>query len=155
MDATPPSLLNLTSYLLSKTGKAARQCQAQRLAARDLRLWHLSTLAALADFGPHVQRELSARLAIDPSDVVKVVDDLASAGHVERTRDTADRRRVLVTLTPAGRAALAELRDEAEQAQEALLAPLTPAERTQLHHLLLRIHQGIAAPADTDSEFRR
>ncbi|WP_231591128.1 MarR family winged helix-turn-helix transcriptional regulator [Saccharothrix sp. ST-888] len=139
---TPPSLTALTTYLLSKVGKSARTRLAERLADHGVRLWHMAVLAALADFGPHAQRDLAARLGIDPSDVVKVIDELARAGQVERNRDTADRRRVSVTLTPAGRAALTALTAEATAVQDAVLAPLTEQERVQLHTLLTRIHRG-------------
>ncbi|MFE0463338.1 MarR family winged helix-turn-helix transcriptional regulator [Kitasatospora sp. NPDC058965] len=143
MDAsTPPSLLALTTYLLSRTGKTARARLATRLGARSRTLRQMAVLAALADFGPQVQRELAERLAIDPSDLVKVLDELAALGEVERTRSTADRRRIQVTLTAAGRAALAEQTTEAEQVRDELLAPLSAAERAQLHALLLRVHHG-------------
>ncbi|MFB6890176.1 MarR family winged helix-turn-helix transcriptional regulator [Kitasatospora sp. NPDC056327] len=138
--ATPPTLLELGTYLLSRTGRAARGQLAERLARRGLRLWDMAVLAALADFGPHSQRDLVRRLRIDPSDMAKVTDRLAAAGHVERTRDTADRRRVSVTVTGAGRALLAELQAEAHAVQDEVLAPLSPAERTVLHELLGRIH---------------
>lgn len=140
---TPPTLTGLTTYLLSRTGKAARAALAVRLSEQGLRLWHMAILAALADFGPHAQRELSARLAIDPSDVVKVVDELAAPGFVERSRDPADRRRVLVALTPAGRAALAGLDGEARVAQDAVLEPLDAREREILHALLSRVYAGL------------
>ncbi len=146
MDATPPTLLDLSTYLLSKTGKTARERLATRLAAHDLRLWHMAVLAALADFGPHAQRDLAARLGIDSSDLVRVIDDLAAADRVERTRDTTDRRRVQVTLTPAGRTTLADLQTEARIVQADLLAPLTPAEQAQLHALLLRVHLSADRP---------
>ncbi|WP_441248634.1 MarR family winged helix-turn-helix transcriptional regulator [Kitasatospora sp. McL0602] len=139
MTETPPSLSALTTYLLSRTGKTARGALATRLGERGLRLWHMAVLAALADFGPHAQRELADRLGIDPSDVVKVIDDLAAPGHVERARDTADRRRVQVTVTPSGLALLATLTTEAEAVQDTLLAPLDTAERAQLHELLTRV----------------
>jgi DNA-binding MarR family transcriptional regulator len=139
MEPLPPSLLELDAYLLSKIGKDARRRAAIRLAERELRLWHLAVLAALNDFGPHVQRELASRLNLDPSDVVKVLDELAARGHVERTRDPADRRRVQARLTSAGHAALTEMLAEAHAADDALLAPLTPAEREQLHGLLARV----------------
>ncbi|MFI6992339.1 MarR family transcriptional regulator [Nonomuraea wenchangensis] len=61
-----------------------------------------------ADSGPRSQRDLAVTLAIDPSDVTKVLDELVSAGHVERTRDPRDRRRIHVKLTPAGSDALAD-----------------------------------------------
>ncbi|MEV5658212.1 MarR family winged helix-turn-helix transcriptional regulator [Streptomyces sp. NPDC052291] len=142
MNETPPSLLGLTTYLMSKTGKAARGRLADRLAERGLRLWHMAVLAALTDFGPHVQRELAARLSIDRSDVVKIVDGLGAAGLVDRARDTADRRRVTVTVTPAGRALLESLKSDALAVQETVLAPLTARERAQLTALLLRVHEG-------------
>lgn len=140
-DGTPPTLTALTTYLLSKTGKAARGRLAAQLAGQGLRLWHMAVLAALADFGPHTQRELAERLTIDPSDMVKVLDDLTAAGHVTRTRDPADRRRVRVALTESGTAALAAQVTQAESVQSALLARLTPQERATLHALLLRIHE--------------
>ncbi|GAA2794534.1 MarR family winged helix-turn-helix transcriptional regulator [Kitasatospora paracochleata] len=146
-DAAPPSLTGLSTYLLSRTGKAARAALAERLAVRGLRLWHMAVLAALADFGPHAQRDLASRLGVDPSDMAKVVDQLASAGRVERVRDPADRRRLTVTATEEGRAALAELDAEARAVQDALLAPLTAAEREQLHALLLRVHLALPGNA--------
>jgi len=146
MAETPPSLLALTPYLLSRVGKTARGRVTERLAARGLRLWHMAVLAALADFGPQPQRDIAARLRIDPSDMVKILDELAAASLVERARDPADRRRVTVTITPAGRAALRELTAETMGVQEEMLAPLDEEERATLHALLhrvfLRLHEG-------------
>ena len=145
MESLPPSLLELDAYLLSKIGKEARRRAAIRLADRELRLWHLAALAALDDFGPHVQRDLASRLGLDPSDVVKVLDELTARGHVERTRDPADRRRVQARLTPSGKAVLTELLAEARTVDEDLLAPLAPAEREQLHGLLTRVLNHVRA----------
>ena len=145
MESLPPSLLELDAYLLSKIGKDARRRAAIRLAERELRLWHLAVLAALDDFGPHVQRELASRLGLDPSDVVKVLDELTARGQVERTRDPTDRRRVQARLTADGRAVLTELLAEARTDDEDLLAPLSPAERKQLHGLLTRVLDHVRA----------
>lgn len=139
MEEIPPSLLALTTYLLSRVGKSARGRLAGRLAEQGLKLWHMAVLAALADFGPHAQRDLAARLTIDPSDVVKVVDELAAAGYAERARDQADRRRVVVSLTSGGRAALADLDATARAVQEEILGPLDAHEREVLHDLLSRL----------------
>jgi DNA-binding MarR family transcriptional regulator len=136
---TPPTLTALTAYLLSRTGRTARSRIAADLAAQGLRLWHMAVLAALADFGPHTQRDLAARLAIDPSDIVKVLDDLTTTHDVTRTRDPADRRRTIVTLTPQGATTLAAQVTAAHSTQSTLLAPLTPPERETLHALLLRV----------------
>ncbi|MFI6581151.1 MarR family winged helix-turn-helix transcriptional regulator [Embleya sp. NPDC050493] len=139
-ETAPPTLTALTTYLLSRVGKTARGRLADRLAGRGLRLWHMAVLAALADFGPHAQRDLAARLAIHPSDVVKVLDELAVAEWVERVRDPKDRRRVRVSLTAAGRIALAELEADAREVQDRLLEPLNASERGVLNELLLRVH---------------
>ncbi|BBB01594.1 putative MarR family transcriptional regulator [Actinacidiphila reveromycinica] len=140
---TPPSLTALTPYLLSKTGKEARSRLAASLAEEGLRLWHMAVLAALADFGPHAQRDLAARVSVDASDIVKVVDDLAAAGYAGRARDAADRRRVNVAITPEGRAALERLRRKAAVVQEEVLAPLDAAECEQLHALLSRVYAAL------------
>ena len=143
--AAPPSLTGLTIYLLSRTGKIARGRLAGRFSERGLRLWHHAVLAALAGFGPHVQRDLAARLAIDPSDMAKIVDELAGAGSVERARDAADRRRITVTLTDPGRTLLAELDAEAAGVQDEVLEPLSKGEREQLDALLRKVFQGLVA----------
>jgi DNA-binding MarR family transcriptional regulator len=145
MTESPPSLTALTIYLLSRTGKAARGRLATELSGEGLRLRHMAALAALADFGPQVQRDLAGRLCVDPSDMVKVVDDLAESGCVERSRDTADRRRVRVALTPAGRDRLAALTARADAVQDGVLAPLDAQERALLHGLLLRLHAELPA----------
>ncbi|MFI6211864.1 MarR family winged helix-turn-helix transcriptional regulator [Nocardia brasiliensis] len=137
--AAPPSLLELDIYLLSRVGKTARGRFADRLAERGLRLWHMAILAALADFGPHAQRDLAERLAIHPSDIAKIVDELAAAGHVERNRDDTDRRRVTVRITRAGRSARTALTKQATAVGDDLLAPLTPRERAQLTTLLRKV----------------
>ncbi|RKN47165.1 MarR family winged helix-turn-helix transcriptional regulator [Streptomyces hoynatensis] len=143
MPESPPSLTALTTYLLSRTGKAARGRLGERLAPRGMLLWHMAVLAALADFGPHPQRRLAERLAIHVSDMARIVEELGGAGWVDRERDPADRRRVVVSLTAAGRELLGELTDEARAVQEEVLAPLSPRERDTLHALLLRVHDGL------------
>lgn len=138
---TPPSLLGLTTYLMTRTGKAARSRLAERLAERGLRLRHMAVLAALADFGPHVQRELATRLAIDRSDIVKIIDELGAAGLADRARDVTDRRRVTVTLSAEGRALLDRLQADATAVQDDVLAPLNARERARLTVLLTRVHR--------------
>ncbi|MEV0413987.1 MarR family transcriptional regulator [Streptomyces sp. NPDC050448] len=140
-----PRLTALTPYLLSRVGKAARTLVGDRLAARGLRLWDMAVLAALADHGPQPQRDLAERLDVHPSDVVKVLDGLDRLGCVDRERDTADRRRVLASITEPGRRLLDELTAEAGAVRDELLAPLGEAEQATLHALLLRVHTHAAS----------
>ncbi|MFP3986561.1 MarR family winged helix-turn-helix transcriptional regulator [Streptomyces sp. E11-3] len=136
----PSSVLDLNAYLMYLIGKTARRRLTERLTARGLRLWHATALALLADIGPRPKGDLAARLDMNPSDLVKIVNDLDRAGWVTCTRDTADRRRIEVALTPAGRSALTSLNAEISAVDDDLLAPLSEAERAQLGSLLRRLH---------------
>jgi DNA-binding MarR family transcriptional regulator len=135
----PSQLLDLTSYVLSLSGRAARNATAAALAERGLRLDQVAALAALADFGPSPQRELGARLRLDPGDVVRLVDDLEQHGFAQRERDPADRRRQIVSLTPAGRRTLRTALRVSTRAQAALLDALDEGEQATLHTLLRRV----------------
>ena len=64
-------------------------------------LW---ALWELGKGGPLSLKDLSARIQLHPSTVVGVVDRLEAKGLVARKTDTADRRRVKLSLTAAGRA---------------------------------------------------
>ncbi|MCC5948944.1 MAG: MarR family transcriptional regulator [Nitriliruptoraceae bacterium] len=107
---------------------------------------HRSDLAALnhlaRDPEPLGMRELRDRLALSPGAMTALVDRLEARGHVQRTDDPTDRRRVAVTLSDDARAlggqffgemagrVLAELQafdDEELAAIERFLAVLSPA----------------------------
>ena len=64
-----------------------------------------------------------------PHDLHAVLNDLEREGFIARVRDDADRRRNLVQLTPAGTDELVRWDVRVEAAQDALLAPLSAAER--------------------------
>ncbi|MFD5888155.1 MarR family transcriptional regulator [Streptomyces sp. NPDC060334] len=139
--ATPPSVLDLNAYLVYAIGKAARRRLTAKLTEHGLRLWHLTVLALLSDLGPQSKGTLATRLDMNASDLVKIVNDLNRAGHVDCTRDTEDRRRVVVDLTENGRAALSRLNADIASADEEFLSPLSAPERAQLGSLLRRVHR--------------
>ncbi|MFG3039429.1 MarR family transcriptional regulator [Streptomyces sp. NPDC048330] len=144
---TPPSVLDLNAYLMSAVGKAARRRLTDALAARGLRLWHLTVLTLLDDLGPQMKTALATRLDINVSDLVKIVNDLVGLGDVVCVRDTGDRRRVVVRLTPHGRASLAGLTAEIAATDDDVLAPLDEDERRQLASLLRRVHHHLTSPS--------
>jgi MarR family transcriptional regulator, lower aerobic nicotinate degradation pathway regulator len=139
LPARPSTLRGSATYLAAQVVKAAGRVLGDRLAARGLRTHHLAALAALADGGPLCQQDLCARLDLDKSYVVGVVDDLEAAGLARRERDPADRRRHRVAVTDGGRALLAELLDEDARCQDEVLAALTADERRTLVALLGRV----------------
>ena len=64
----------------------------------------------LLDGAPLAVGELGTRLGMDTGTITPLLKRLQAAGMVTRTRDSADERRVLVDLTPEGRALDAALR---------------------------------------------
>lgn len=110
------------------------------LGDENLRLPHVSVLSCVAEFGPVSQKDISARLRIDASDLVTLLDHLERAGLVSRARDAADRRRHAVTVTAEGRRVLRRRLAATTALTDELLAPLSADERTELNRLLLRVY---------------
>jgi MarR family transcriptional regulator, lower aerobic nicotinate degradation pathway regulator len=135
----PSRLQRLPSWLLNQAALHATRIVGEAFAKAGVRRYHYSVLVALAQDGPASQADLGRRLWIDRSDMVAVLNDLERDGLVARVRDEHDRRRNLVELTPAGKRALDRLDRQVEEAQAALLAPLSASERQQLLGLLARL----------------
>jgi DNA-binding MarR family transcriptional regulator len=141
----PLRLRLLPSWLLAQAALHAQRLTAKRFDVLGMRRQHFAVLTALADFGASSQAELGRRLSIDRSDMAAAATELERAGMLQRTRDPGDRRRNLVALTPAGGFALRQLDAQVSEAQEDLLAPLTPPERIELTRLLTRVVEFHAA----------
>jgi MarR family transcriptional regulator, lower aerobic nicotinate degradation pathway regulator len=143
----PQRLRTLPSWLASELARRGARLVAEALAQEGLRRQHFAVLVALAEQGAASQADLGRRLWIDRSDMHAVLADLERDGLVARVRDDRDRRRNVVALTRPGETTLARLEARVESAQEALLAPLSAAERRQLVTLLGRIVAGQRAAA--------
>ncbi|WP_028046423.1 MarR family winged helix-turn-helix transcriptional regulator [Cellulomonas sp. URHE0023] len=135
----PARVAALPSWLLTQTAAHAHRLIVERLSAIGARGYDYRVLASLDEHGPTSQAELGRGTGIHLSDMVGCLNDLEAAGYVERSPDPADRRRNVVTITPAGRARMERLGTEAALVQDDLLAPLSPDERDQLAALLARL----------------
>jgi len=138
-DARPARLMEKPSWLISEVSLLAHRLLTEKLATAGSRGYHYRLLAALQEFGPASQAMLGRRTAMDRSDVVAAVNELADCGLADRSPDPADRRRNVITITPAGTAHLRRLEKLLAEIQDELLAPLAPADRRQLTRLLTRI----------------
>jgi MarR family transcriptional regulator, lower aerobic nicotinate degradation pathway regulator len=138
-DAAPSALKALPSWLLTQSALHAQRIVADAFAAGEARGYHYRLLAALEEFGPASQATLGRRGGIDRSDVVAALNELADQGYIERAPDPADRRRNIVSLTPAGRRQLHRLDELVKQAQDEVFAPLSAADRDELARLLTRV----------------
>jgi MarR family transcriptional regulator, lower aerobic nicotinate degradation pathway regulator len=106
---------------------------------RGLRSYHYRLLAALEEAGPASQATLGRGTGIDRSDVTSALSELERRGLIERSVDPDNRRRNVVTITPAGIERLVELDDVIERVQEQVLKPLTIAQRRQFIALLVKL----------------
>jgi MarR family transcriptional regulator, lower aerobic nicotinate degradation pathway regulator len=135
----PERIKRLPSWLAGQLAARGAGLVAAALAPEGLRRPHFTVMTALADRGASSQAALGRRLLIDRSDMHALLAELEQAGLVERVRDPADRRRMLVDLTPAGTRTLKRLDKRIDAAQDNLLAPLPAADRRELDRLLARL----------------
>jgi DNA-binding MarR family transcriptional regulator len=132
--------------------------RASELDSGCLRPRHLIALKVLSDRGPMTQHALGSALSLDPSNVVGLLNELEERSLITRQRDPADRRRHIVSLSPAGAGEVEQSNAQMRRIEDDLLAALSPAERALLVDLLTRAVGGVmsapcaAGPADSCTE---
>jgi MarR family transcriptional regulator, lower aerobic nicotinate degradation pathway regulator len=132
-------LLLSTPFLLKRLGMHVKEEALEAFEPTGLNPQHHAVLSLLDEGVRETQATIADALGYDRSHLVGILDELEEKGCVERRRDPADRRRHLVSLTPAGTEALHELRAIAKSVEKAFLTPLTSDERQTLHALLLQL----------------
>ena len=132
-----------TIVLLSRLAKAVVRAADEE--ALGMKYKAYAGLTLLRD-GAQSQKDMCHAMHLDPNNCVLLLNDMEAAGHVRRVRDTEDRRRHIVELTPAGKKALAHAERAMEDLEEEVLGGLSPDERAQLRDLLDRALSG--APAE-------
>jgi DNA-binding MarR family transcriptional regulator len=150
MTATPTSpapekpgpsreLLGNVAFLLKLLGAAAKEKSLHAFRPTELTPQHYAVLSLLEEGARETQATIADALGYDRSHLVGLLDELERKSLVERRRDPGDRRRHLVSMTPAGRKTLGQLRTLVKQVEQEFLAPLDAAERQTLHALLLEL----------------
>lgn len=139
MDERPARLTAKPSWLLTQLAVHAHRLASDGFGEMGARGYHYRILAALDEFGVASQTELGRRCNMDRSDVVAAINELAAQGLVERTPDPDDRRRNLVTRTPAGAGQLRRMERALDKVQDDLLGPLSAEDRQTLTRLLTRL----------------
>jgi DNA-binding MarR family transcriptional regulator len=135
----PPALAEMAGFLIAKAHAVFHERANEVVGTGRLQIKHFGCLTVIADEGPLSQQYLCARVRVDRTTMVAVVDELESAGLVERRRNPDDRRAYALEATDAGRAWIAEKRGALMAAQEELLSVLGESERRQLVDSLQRL----------------
>ena len=129
--------------LLALVGAEAMQRLRAAHAALDLSPRRFQLLALLHDNGPMSQRDLGEVMAVDPSVLVQFLNPLEADGHLTRRREANDRRRHVVSLTPAGERHLAAAAEAQRRAEDELFTALSDGQRKRLATLLLAIQESL------------
>jgi DNA-binding MarR family transcriptional regulator len=135
---TPRELLTTPTFLLKRIGMLAKEKMVDGFDSAAAGPFTYSVLSVLEGGACKTQSTIAEVLGHDPSYLVGVLDDLERNGLVERRRDTTDRRRHVVTMTPAGEKELVRLREVRAQLDEDLLSGLNATERKTLLGLLTK-----------------
>jgi MarR family transcriptional regulator, lower aerobic nicotinate degradation pathway regulator len=139
--SAPSRIRDRPTWLISRTYARSHALLNDGFAASGtgLRSYHYRLLASLEESGPTSQADLGRYAGVDRSDVVTVLGELERLGLVQRTVDPSNRRRNIVSLTPAGRKQLRALDEVIDDVQQRVLAPLSDNERRQLTKLLRKL----------------
>ena len=123
-------------FVLRQAHQRASDIFASEMAAFEVTPMQFSTLIKLDVLGETTQNRLGRLVAMDPATTLGVVARLGKRGLVRTRPDPAHGRRLLVGLTPAGRAQVAKMRAQAPAVSARTLAPLTPRQQRHLLGLL-------------------
>lgn len=134
----PRGLLRWPSYAVGQLHRVARSRLDSALAEKGLSVRTHAVLVCLDEYGELSQQQVADRVAIDRSDLVKLIDQLESLGQVVRSPDLTDRRRHVLSLTTKGKRAISQAEQIVERASDDIFANLTPQERQTLHRLTLQ-----------------
>jgi DNA-binding MarR family transcriptional regulator len=140
-DASPSGHKPLTerpSFLAHKIGLLLLGAAEARLAELGLSARTYFVLASINSPDPPSQRHLSRILAIDPTLVVALIDEMQTGGLVGRDRDPRDRRRYNLRLTAKGIKTLGRASEAIDGIEAEFFAPLTSRQLTE-HHRYLKL----------------
>src|SRR5881227_573945 len=121
--------------LLEHLARVGRREFETTLAPGGLRPRHLIALKLLSDRGPASQQALADSLSLDPSNVVGLLNELEGRQLITRRRDSLDRRRHIVELSPRGEKALCRAFVRLQLVDDELLSALSVRERATLYNL--------------------
>jgi DNA-binding MarR family transcriptional regulator len=135
------ALDDLIGYALRRAQLKLFQNLISRLAVHDLRPAQFSALAIIDQNPGLMQADLAKALAIEPPQVVPLLNKLESRALAVRVRCKPDKRSYGIFLSKTGETLLKELKQIAAQSDLDSTAALNGAEREELLRLLKKVYQ--------------
>ncbi|MET9275384.1 MarR family transcriptional regulator [Kribbella sp. NPDC003557] len=117
----------------------------------ELSYSRLNVLGWLEREGPMTNADLAVAERVTPQAMMRATADLVAAGFINRADNPADRRQVLLEITPTGAAHVREDRRRRDTfLAKAMAATLTPTEQ-ELLHLAARLMDKLAEMTPEES----
>ena len=139
--------------------KVQRAILSEALAEEDLPVLEWQLLFSVARFGSCHLAHITGHTSIDPAHGSRAIAVLERKGLVERQEDQQNRRRKLISLTPAGREKFERIWPRARGVMEAVSEQLDPRDFQELKRLLARVNSaadtlkaGTELPASSKEE---
>lgn len=139
-----PRLSARLTYLLKRSLADLQALHEQHLGPLGVSDRELAVLLFLDGREPESQQQAAARMGIDRTTMVSLLDSMEGKGLLARRPDAGDRRRNVIVLTEAGQAKLQAATEASDAAERELLAQLDEREAAQLRALLTRVTSGRA-----------
>jgi DNA-binding MarR family transcriptional regulator len=143
--STDIEVAEFAGQLFFRLWRAVHTRTAEALDALDLTPATFALLNVLGARDGAIQQRLSSDMGIDPSAMVKLINELETTGRAERRRRPGDRRAWEVVITREGRDALEQARAAASQVENEVLSGLSDVER---HRLMALLRQALASAPD-------
>jgi DNA-binding MarR family transcriptional regulator len=135
----PPAVSRRLGYLLKHAQLKLAELAEPLYEPLGITGRQLALLTLFADGAAQSQQDGAARLGVDRTTMVALVDELEAKGLVRREVDPGDRRKRLVKLTGEGHKVLLAGAEVTERAEELFLEPLAGADAGRLRAALATV----------------
>jgi DNA-binding MarR family transcriptional regulator len=131
-------------YLIKQVELAARSRLDDIVRPAGLTALQYTALTVLERHDNMSSAQLARNSFVTAQSMADMIAALEGRGLIERHRDTADRRRLVVGLTADGRALLSRYRDAVQSLEDAMLASLSDEQVSALRTALNTCHANLA-----------
>jgi DNA-binding MarR family transcriptional regulator len=143
--ASPPAAPTLL-YLMKQVELAVRARLDDLTRPVGLTALQYTALTVLERHPDLTSAHLARHSFVRTQSMADLVTALLDRGLIERHRDPADRRRLVIALTAEGRRLLGELRPDVAAIEDEMLAPLSEAQAKALRRAMLSCRDALLAP---------